>query len=335
MTDAATRQREIAAITELQLDMMRRTKAGQRGQHPKMTGFVWGTFEVLADITAQYRVGLFAQPGQYTAYIRFSNGAAADDDKRDVHGMAIKVTGVPGRKVLDDESDASTQDFILADNPIFFIRNRGEFGRFMADFEVASRRGRPPLRFLAWLALHRPRDLRGLLTFRRPALHSPLVTQYWSQVPYAFGLGGATICRYAAVPRPNPAWHGGGHGADRHRDNMVAQLATARQAAHFDFTVQLHADATEAVIDNPTVRWNTREQTVATISIPPQDFRVPAQERFGDALSFTPWHALPEHRPMGQINEIRRAVYRASSEFRHGQGQVRRAEPRGDEHRSF
>src|SRR5690242_10736713 len=100
-------QSDIDAVTQLQLAIMqkmashRTQPAKLRGQHPKPHGCVQAQFEVLGDIPDQLKVGLFAKPARYTAYIRFSNGKSEDDTQPDVHGMAIKLTGVPGRKILD------------------------------------------------------------------------------------------------------------------------------------------------------------------------------------------------------------------------------------------
>jgi hypothetical protein len=113
---------------------------------------------------------------------------------------------------------------------------------------------------------------------------------------------------------------------------MIDHLTVAGRAAKFDFTVQLHEDATPAVIDNPTVAWDGPAQRVAVITIPPQKFDSLGQLSFGENLSYTPWHALPEHRPVGQVNEIRKAVYLASSGLRHDTNHVAPAEPTGNEH---
>jgi hypothetical protein len=40
------------------------------------------------------------------------------DIKRDARGMAVKVLGVPGKKLLQDEEDATTQDFIMISHPV-------------------------------------------------------------------------------------------------------------------------------------------------------------------------------------------------------------------------
>src|SRR2546429_500867 len=106
---------KINTIVRLQLALMKGEDPKRPGQHPKQHGCVKARFEVLADIPDRLKVGLFAKPATYDAYVRFSNGKQSDDTKRDVHGMAIKLTGIPGRKVLETDPDATTHDFILAD----------------------------------------------------------------------------------------------------------------------------------------------------------------------------------------------------------------------------
>lgn len=46
-----------------------------------------------------------------------------------------------------------------------------------------------------------------------------------------------------------------------------------------------------------------------------------------DNLAFTPWHALPEHRPLGNMNRTRRVVYEMVSEFRRTTNGAGREEP--------
>ena len=46
-----------------------------------------------------------------------------------------------------------------------------------------------------------------------------------------------------------------------------------------------------------------------------------------EALSFTPWHSLPEHQPIGGVNRIRKAVYERASTLRHTENNVPRREP--------
>jgi catalase len=335
---SASSTSKIDKITQVQLALMNGTGPDRRGQHHKQHGCVFARFEVLADIPDEYKVGLFATPATYTAYIRFSNGAQLDDAKPDIHGMAIKLTGVAGQKVLEAEAAATTHDFILADNPVFFIRDTDDYVRFMDDFAQSAPQGKPPLQFIDWLKENHPEDVPVLLGFRQQVQDSPLTAKYWSQVPYAFGASGATICRYGVVPQegniiaPIPA---ADRDAEYLRRALADHLTLAKKPANFDFTVQLHADATPDVIDNPTVAWDTPAVRVAVITIPPQKFDSPEQMRFGENLSYTPWHALPDHRPVGQINEIRKIVYVASSAKRHAVNQAPGGEPTGSEHYGF
>ena len=66
---------------------------------------------------------------------------------------------------------------------------------------------------------------------------------------------------------------------------------------------------------------------VAMIRIPRQRSDGAAQQAFCENLSFTPWHSLPEHRPIGGINRVRKAVYLAVSTLRHRLNQAPRVEP--------
>jgi hypothetical protein len=213
---------------------------------------------------------------------------------------------------------------------VFIIRDTDEYLRFMENFAETVPFGKPPLKFMAWLAWHHPWDLPVLLRFQRHLQDSPLAAQFWSQVPYAFGLGNDTICRYgavAAIENMRSAIPRGDRNSDYLRRAMVNHLTVARLSARFDFTVQLHEKPTPAVIDNPTVTWDIPAQRVAVIFIPPQEFDTPEQTNLGENLSFTPWHALPQHRPVGQVNEIRKAVYLASSDLRRLTNHVAAGEP--------
>ena len=94
-----------------------------RGQHPKAHGFVVAKFTVLEGLPSELKIGLFREPRTYTAVIRFSNTGAEDDSSPDTHGMAIKLLGVKGEKLLQGEENAGTQDFVMIDHPLFFTQD--------------------------------------------------------------------------------------------------------------------------------------------------------------------------------------------------------------------
>jgi hypothetical protein len=113
---------------------------------------------------------------------------------------------------------------------------------------------------------------------------------------------------------------------------MAATLS--KQDAVFDVKVQLQTDAFLMPLENSAVLWpesKSPHTTVATLKIPAQTFTSPAQLAFAKQLSYNPWHCLPEHRPLGNINRARRRVYDTLSKFRHSMNSVPLYEPTGDE----
>ncbi|MNO63181.1 hypothetical protein D3C76_538760 [compost metagenome] len=92
-----------------------------------------------------------------------------------------------------------------------------------------------------------------------------------------------------------------------------------RVPACFALQVQRQDPARYMPIEDTSVEWSEDDapfETVAQIRIPAQDFDSREQNLFCDNLSFNPWHALPEHRPIGGINRLRKAVYEAVSTYR-------------------
>ena len=114
------------------------------------------------------------------------------------------------------------------------------------------------------------------------------------------------------------------------RENMQKHLAQSE--ACFDFLVQLRKGSSEMLIEDPTLEWSEKDSPfipVARITIPAQAFISPEQIEFCESLSFTPWHAIPEHRPLGGINRIRKTVYDTISRVRHELNGDKRHEPAG------
>jgi hypothetical protein len=299
-----------------------------RGQHMKAHGYVRAKFVIAPGLPDSLRHGVFAEPREFAGYIRFSNGKGRDDRQGDAHGMAIKLLNVPGEKLLDDEKDAKTQDFILIDNPVFFIRNVAEYVPFMEDF----RNLRAPRFSLAKVGsilkvLFSQKEMWRLLRVtgsKKP--DSPLRISYWSTTPLSIG-------PHAVKLQAKPDLAGAPDLArfdspDKLRLAMAAHLKD--HEARFDLLAQVQSDAVTMPIEDPTVEWTSPWQKVATIHIPAQNFDTPEQQSFGENLSFTPWHALPAHRPLGGINRTRKEVYRAISKQRHELNGVPRREPTGE-----
>jgi len=87
-------------------------------------------------------------------------------------------------------------------------------------------------------------------------------------------------------------------------------------------------------IEDAGVTWSEEAspfRKVATIRIPAQIFDTEEQMKMAENFSFTPWHSLPEHRPLGSINRARRLVYETISKYRHETNNAPRTEPTVEE----
>jgi hypothetical protein len=88
---------------------------------------------------------------------------------------------------------------------------------------------------------------------------------------------------------------------------------------HFDFEVQTGTKTMS--VKNSMTEWEETAAPfvkVATITFPRQGFVTPKRDAFGEDLSFNPRHALPQHRPLGAINRVRRVVYLSVADLRRG-----------------
>jgi hypothetical protein len=155
---------------------------------------------------------------------------------------------------------------------------------------------------------------------------NPLQVRYWSQTPSALG---PHAVKYSVKPHGRQTDRKPAPGIANYLEQAMARQLLAGEAS-FDFMVQLRVDPRKMPVEDPTIRWSERAspfRTVATIRIPAQDFTSKARKDFSENLSFTPWHSLPDHRPLGGINRLRGAVYEAISELRHEKNDVLRREP--------
>jgi hypothetical protein len=294
----------------------------QRGQHPKQHGCLWAEFIVESNLPECIKVGLFKEAKLFPAWIRFSNARTQDDSKPGAHGMSIKLMEVEGNKVLEDQRDSRTQDFILFDHPVFFIQNVKDYVLFDKELEKAfdkSPDASPNLFEFIFSNFNplnwRVREILILSALRSKKIGSPLETQYWSATPYALG---SHAVKYFVKPSSKISSRTPLKTKDYLRDVMIADLTGERKEVYFDFYVQIQTDPIKMPVEDPTIEWKkTKQYKVATIRIPPQRFDSPEQMKFGENLSFTPWHALLEHRPLGGINRARKEVYLRTSKLRH------------------
>ena len=298
----------------------------ERAGNTKTYGIVRGEFTVRGDLPEKLRVGLFAEPKTYPAWVRFAGpGPLSPPDLKDngVLSIGIKLMGVPGPKLFDDET--ATQDFTGIAAPTFTTPD--VFANAQLQKEIGDDTA-------IWYFLNplRPHYLDALMAALYAKVHSsPLETPYWSCVPYAFGRGQAIKYQVRPASRrrtPVPA-----HPGDNYlREAMAATLA--KREARFDFLVQLQTNAVTMPIENASVIWPEKESPwvpVARLTLPPQRFDSPEQLAFAHNLSYNPWHSMAEHRPLGNQNRARRGLYSRLARLRQEMNLVRHIEPDGSE----
>lgn len=294
-----------------------------RDAHAKAHGCVKAEVTVKADLEETLRHGVLSEPGKsWQAWMRLSNGNAYPqfDRARDARGMAIKLLDVPGSKLLANPQHAREQDFVMFNHPTFFVRDVAEY---QSNF-AAQADGKKALAFFrswdprSWEIRHLVIALKTL----SPAPDSPVETTYNSIAPFKLGPHNIKYrvvptpgnCPSYAIPKPNTDL------PNFLRSSLYQQLSLDRMPACFALQVQRQNSDYYMPIEDPSVEWDERVspfETVADIRLPAQDFDSAEQNLFCDNLSFNPWHALPEHRPIGGINRLRKAVYEAISVYRH------------------
>lgn len=107
-------------------------------------------------------------------------------------------------------------------------------------------------------------------------------------------------------------------------------LEQAKHNVCMEFLIQPRT-STKMLVEDAMTEWKENEAPfyqVATIHIPKQSFDTPEQNQFCENLSFTPWHALPEHKPLGAINRMRKIIYENISRVRHDINSAPRQEPK-------
>ncbi len=305
-------------IDDLQKQLKKIYPDGQtlRQTHPKMHGCVKAEFIVPEDLDNNLKVGLFGKPGTYEALIRFSNASTfiQHDAKKDVRGMAIKLIDVPGSKAIDSQANENSQDFILISNESFFTPNVKKFHKLIHAF--AGGKASMALFILNpvnWATVRR-------LAKSFVACNNVLDIPYWSNTPYMFGPGRA-VKYYAAPVEASNKRNGGPTDHENYlRTNLEKTLSEGD--AMFDFFVQFQTNAETMPIEDPRVKWTSPFVKVARIRIPKQVFNTEEQNLFGDGLSFSPWHSLVEHRPLGGLNRARKKVYAIMSAFWKGRNNL-------------
>jgi hypothetical protein len=301
----------------------------ERGGNSKTHGIVRAELIVRDDLPEHMRRGIFATPATYKAWVRYSGPGpyvTADIDDVGFMSMAIKLMGVPGPKLMDDEK--FTQDLFGTSAPTFVS----------PDTRANAQLQRWSLKNAQVFYFFNPRDSHILDTIMQllwtKTQTSPLEDQYFSCVPYLLGEGQAMQYSFKSrlatkTPVPRLPFRP----PDNYlRDAMAATLA--KQDVEFDIFLQVQTDPFLMPIENAAVMWPTRLSArvpAAVLRIPKQTFDSREQLAFARKLTYNPFHCIPEHRPLGNVSRARKRMYWELAQLRLKMNATEHYEPTGAE----
>jgi Catalase len=319
-------ERYAEQLRELQ---RKRAKKGAplRALHAKGQLGLEAEFTVLGDLPEHARVGLFAKPGTFRAYVRFSNGLGTreSDRKGDVRGIALKLVGVEGKKIIPGLEGATTQDFLLIQSAATPFRDADEFVWFV---RAAAQPALLLPRLIGRYGFGGFGLLRKLLKGISKPVPSLATSRYYSALPIKLG---PYAIHYALVPHASDA-----PGAKKGNtpDYLGEELSARLEAGPvtYDFRVQFFVDEARTPIEDASREWLEADApfvTLARLTLGKQSTVSARGKRvaeFVEKLSFDPWHATEDFRPLGNMMRARNHAYRLSTQERKAA-----AEPDGTE----
>ena len=293
-----------------------------RGFHVKIHAGLIAEFQVLADLPEHACYGVFAVPLTFSALVRFSNGDPHidRDRKHEPRGIAIKLIGVEGRKLLPGHEDDVTQDFRVTSHSVTSAVS--DVTQFIA-FVKAQRGGLIGLflklcRALGWSEATRISAAR----FRTVILSRvrSMATRHFSgtapiqcgsyAVKFTVRLAEGTVATTARF-----LWC---------RDFLRKELADWLRKADLimDFLFHFYVDCDRTWIENISVFWRFEYislRKVAHLRISRCDLDDSQSRELSEKrqkLWFSSWHATEDHKSLGNVMRARRVAYEASAALR-------------------
>jgi hypothetical protein len=201
---------------------------------------------------------------------------------------------------------------ILNNTPSYLARGKAGFHELLSDFLTGK--GTYERSDWAWEEL-----FAFVKVATQTPVRNPLLSTFWTMAAVRHG-------DYMAKLRIAPVADGVTRVIHRELDLhsrpdvFYPALVDELLAASFDFDVQIQlcTDLEKMPINDQTVVWPEALSpfvTVARLHVPCQDISGPDNFEKSDALAFNQWRVTAEHRPLGEIMQVRR-IYSASARIR-------------------
>ncbi len=300
-----------------------------RSVHAKSHALLQGELEVVEGLSPSLAQGLFAEPGCYGVVMRFSTipGDLLDDSVSTPRGLAMKVVGVQGARLPG--SEGASQDFVLVNSPAFGAPNPKVFLanlKMLAGttdkapgFKKAVSGALQGVQSAIVAATGKPNATVATLG-GQPETHI-LGETFYSQTPFRWG-------DHVAKVRLKPISPEMAALTDKHIKingvpNALREACVDFFRAHggvWEVQVQLRTDRKTMPIEDASKVWSPEAShylTVGLVRVQPQTAWSEARSQAVDqGLSFSPWHGLAAHQPLGGVNRTRKPAYEAGRRFR-------------------
>jgi hypothetical protein len=301
----------------------------ERSVHAKSHGLLAGSLVVIDGLPDELRQGVFAKPTTYPVVVRLSTspGDVLSDAISTPRGIAIKLLDVQGER-LPGDTEQATQDFLMVDGPAFLAPGPKKFLGSLKALAATTDKAPALKRGLAAVlrgAEHLVEAAGGksptLVALGGHALSSILRETFFTQVPILYG-------PYMAKLSLRPVSTNLDALKDkkldvRHDDNAIRSDVVeffGDNDAEWELRVQLCTNTHSMPIEDASVVWPESEsafRTVARLRIGRQTAWSQERSRVvDDAMSFSPWHCLAAHRPLGAVNRARKVAYGLSAQHR-------------------
>ena len=325
----------IAHLTEALLKISHTTFAdsghGLRSVHAKSHGILRAEMRVLDGLAPEWAQGIFARPRSYPVVMRLSTspGDILDDSVSTPHGVSIKVIGVEGDRLPGSEQ-ATTQDFLMVDGPAFVAPNAKKFLGSVKLLATTADKAEGLKKAFSSLLRGTERALESVniesLAIKGLGGHAMthiLGDTFFTQAPLRHG---KYMGKFSLAPVSPELQALTGVPLDlRHHPNGLREAVRDHfrdQGGEWELRVQLCTDLKTMPIEDASVAWPELQSpyvAVARITAPRQvTWDDNDSQAIDDALSFSPWHGVVDHQPLGSVMRARRQTYAASVEFRGG-----------------
>jgi hypothetical protein len=331
--EAETTQELVKTLLSISETTFKDSGHALRSVHAKSHGLLRGELIVLEGLPAMLAQGLYATPGKHEVLLRFSTnpGDILDDSISVPRGLALKILDVDGERLPGSESE-NVQDYVMVNGPAFaaptakkFLGNLKMLAKTMDTPQILKKLVSTALRgaetivetvggrssSLIGMGGHPKTNILGETFYSQaPMLHGPYMAKV-SVAPVSPALVALTDAPLDTSGKP-----------DALRD-AVSEFFAA-QSGEWEVRVQFCIDLDTMPIEDASVVWPEDQSpyiAVARIVVRPQPaWSETRSMEMDEGYSFSPWHGLAAHRPLGSIMRVRKATYEASTRFRASHG---------------